>query len=303
MLNGINAADFKFFSTLAAAGSLSAAARELELTTAAVSKRLGHMEARLGVVLATRTTRRMGLTPEGEIYLESARKVVQEVEDLERRLGTARSTPTGLLRINATLGFGRVNIAPVISRFVLRYPEIEVKLQLSVNPPLLSDDAYDVCIHFGLPPDSRVIAQPVGKNRRLLCASPAYLKKFGEPVAPTDLSRHNFISIRQGEDPPGVLRFVGKTGSAKNMQIVKVHGNLVTNDGEIAVNWALDGHGIVMRAEWDVGRYLRSGRLVEILTRYATPDADIFAVFPQKHLHTIRVRAFVEFLTKALQNH
>ena len=224
MLNGVNASDFKFFLTLVGAGSLSAAARELELTTAAISKRLGQMETRLGIVLATRTTRRMRLTPEGDIYLESARKVVQEVEDLERRLGTARATPSGLLRINATLGFGRVNIAPVISRFVLKYPEIEIKLQLSVNPPLLSDDAYDVCIHFGLPPDSRVIAQPVGQNRRLLCASPAYLKKFGEPATPSELSGHNFISIRQGDDPPGVMRFVGNHGSDKGTQVVKEIG-------------------------------------------------------------------------------
>jgi len=123
----------------------------------------------------------MGLTPDGEIYLEHARRILGEIEDMEGLLGVSLANPKGLLRVNATLGFGRSQVAPVISRFVRKYPEVQVQLQLSVNPPPVSDDSWDVCIRFGEPPDSRVIARYLAGNRRLLCAAPAYLGKHGTP--------------------------------------------------------------------------------------------------------------------------
>ncbi|MDP3082466.1 MAG: LysR family transcriptional regulator, partial [Rubrivivax sp.] len=140
MNTGIQPADLGFFSTLAAAGSLSAAARELGVTTPAVSKRLALMESRLAMSLVNRTTRRMSLTPEGEIYLAHARRILAEIEQMAELLGVSRATPTGLLRVNATLGFGRSHVAPLISQFARQYPQVEVQLQLSVNPPPLGDD-------------------------------------------------------------------------------------------------------------------------------------------------------------------
>ncbi|MFM2346859.1 MAG: hypothetical protein RL654_1612, partial [Pseudomonadota bacterium] len=184
MSTALQPADLGFFSTLATCGSLSAAARELGITTPAVSKHLAQMEARLGVLLVNRTTRRMSLTPEGEICLAHARRILGDIHDLEQLLGVSRSTPRGLLRVNATLGFGRSHVAPLISRFAERHPEVEVQLQLSVNPPPLTDDAFDVCIRFGEPPDARVIARRLAPNRRLLCASPAYLARHGTPRTP-----------------------------------------------------------------------------------------------------------------------
>lgn len=298
MATRISPADLPFFSTLAAAGSLSAAARELGVTTPAVSKRLAQMESRLGLALVTRTTRRMGLTPEGELYLQQARRILSEVDELAELLGVAQAAPQGLLRVNATLGFGRTHIAPLISRFVRRHPQVEVQLQLSVDPPPLTDDAYDVCIRFGAPPDTRVIARRLAANRRLLCASPTYLARHGEPRTPDELARHNCIGIRQGE-AYGVWRLAGGRGE-RHEKAVRVRGNLTTNDGEIAVKWALDGHGILMRAEWDIARYLRSGRLVQVLPQYRTPDADIYAVVPQRHATSARVRGFVAFVAEAL---
>lgn len=300
MKSSIQPADLGFFSVLAAASSLSAAARELGITTPAVSKRLALMESRLGVSLVNRTTRRMSLTPEGELYLEHARRILGEIHDMEERLGVSRDTPAGLLRVNATLGFGRSHVAPLISKFVRQYPQVEVQLQLSVNPPPLTDDAFDVCIRFGAPPDARVISRRIAPNRRLLCASPAYLARHGTPKVPRDLVRHNCIGIRQGEESYGVWRLASGRGKAATTQAIKTRGNLATNDGEIAVNWALDDHGIVMRAEWDVERHIRSGRLVPVLTQYATPEADIHAVYPQRHHSTARVRAFVDFLVQAI---
>jgi LysR family transcriptional regulator, transcriptional activator for dmlA len=294
----VQPADLSFFSTLASAGSLSAAARELGVTTPAVSKHLALMETRLGVPLVIRTTRRMSLTQEGEIYLEHARRILAEIDDMAQVLGVSKAVPKGLLRVNATLGFGRSHVAPLISRFVRKYPKVEVQLQLSVNPPALTEDLFDVCIRFGDPPDSRVIARHVAPNRRLLCASPGYLSKHGVPKVPNDLTVHNCIGIRQGEEAYGVWRL--SSGRNASTETVKIRGNLTTNDGEIAVNWALDGHGILMRAEWDIARFLQSGRLVQVLPQFHTPDADIYAVYPQRHQSAARVRAFVDFVALAL---
>ncbi|NRF71849.1 LysR family transcriptional regulator [Aquincola sp. S2] len=293
---GIQAAELGFIVALAGSASLSAAARELGVSKAAVSKRLAQIEQRTGVGLVNRTTRRMSLTPEGEALAERARRILVDIDELDQLLSTSRQVPQGLLRINATLGFGRSHIAPLISRFVRRYPEVEVQLQLSVNPPPLTDDAFDVCVRFGEPPDTRVIAKRIAPNRRLLCAAPAYLKRHGEPKLPQDLVRHNCIGIRQGDEAYGTWRLSLGKGSRRRSETVKTRGNLTTNDGEIAVSWALEGHGILMRAEWDIARYLQSGRLLQVLPQWETPEADVYAVYPERLRLSTRVRAFVEFL-------
>lgn len=291
--------ELAFFSMLASCGALSAAARKLGITTPAVSKRLAQMEARLGVALVTRTTRRMHLTPEGEIYLAHARRILTDIDDMEQSLAGSRIAPRGLLRVNATPGFGRSYVAPLVSRFMHEYPEVQVQLQLSVDPPAFSDDAFDVCIRFGEPPEGRIIARRLAANRRLLCASPSYLARHAAPRTPADLARHNCIGIQQGDEAYGVWRLTTGEGAFKSTQTVRVHGTLRTNDGEAAVNWALDGHGILMRAEWDISRYLSSGRLVQVLTDYQTPDADIYAAYIQGHQLSARVRAFVDFIAQS----
>lgn len=290
--------DIGFFSVLARAGSLSAAGRELGITTAAVSKHLAQMEARVGVPLVNRTTRRMGLTPEGEVYLDHARRIEAEVAELEEAMGVAKAMPQGLLRVNATLGFGRSHVAPLVARFVKRHPGVDVQLQLSVNPPAQTEDAFDVCVRFGAPPDSRLVARRLASNRRLLCAAPAYLARHGTPRTPQDLARHACITIRQGDEAYGVWRLSGR-GRQAVAQSVRVRGPLSTNDGGIAVAWALEGHGILMRAEWDLERHLQTGRLVQVLPQFDTPDADIYAVCPQAHHASRRVRVFVDFLAAA----
>ena len=281
-----------FFSLLARTGSFSATALELGISKPAVSKRLALLEARLGVQLLIRTTRRSGLTPEGEIYLAHARRILADIDDMEQQVASSMAAPKGLLRVNATLGFGRSQIAPLISEFVTTQPDVQVQLQLTVNPPLLSEDVFDVCIRFGEPPDTRVIARRIAANRRLTCAAPAYLERHGTPKTPSELAAHNCIGIRQGDEAYGTWHFTAGT----KIETVKVRGNLSTNDGEIAVNWALAGHGLLMRAEWDVAKYLRSGRLVQVLDNYQTPPADIYAIYPQRHQTAARVRAFVDFL-------
>src|SRR5699024_6750226 len=187
------------------------------------------------------------LTPEGRVYLKHARRILDEVDALSALLGEAKETPTGLLRVNATLGFGRNHVAPVISRFVSLHPNVSVQLQLSVTPPPLTDDAYDVCICFGEPPDARVIARRLAPNRRVLCAAPSYLAQHSVPATPYDLARHNCISIRQGTEAYGIWRLTKEAENTKDEASVHVNGPVATNDGEIAVQWALAGHGILMR--------------------------------------------------------
>jgi DNA-binding transcriptional LysR family regulator len=302
MNTGIQPAELGFLVALSGTGSLSATARELGISKAAVSKRLALIEGRTGVALVSRTTRRMSLTPEGEAVVERARLILGEMEELDRMLSRSAQVPKGLLRVNATLGFGRNHVAPLISRFISRHPEVQVQLQLSVNPPPLTEDVFDVCIRFGQPPDTRVIARRLAPNRRVLCASPAYLQRHGHPRSPQDLVGHNCIGIRQGDEAYGTWRLSTGKGARRRTEAVKTRGSLATNDGEIAVRWALDGHGILMRAEWDIERHLRSGRLVPVLPQWETPDAAVYAVYPQRLQLSTRVRAFVDFVAQAFES-
>jgi DNA-binding transcriptional LysR family regulator len=291
-------AEMAFFQVLMRCGSLSAAARELGLTTPAVSRRLAMLEARLGVQMLNRTTRRISLTPEGEEYLIQARRILADIQDMEHALSRSLSEPRGQIRVNATLGFGRGHVAPVISRFCKAHPGVQIQLHLSVAPPPISEDSYDLCIRFGEPPDARVIARKVAENRRLLCASPSYLANCGTPRTPADLAKHNCISIHHGDDAYGLWRLT----SGKRTEAVKVTGSMATNDGDIAVAWALDGHGILMRAEWDIEKYLKSGRLHQVLGNFSTPPADIYAVYPQRHQKARRVTAFVDYLAASFDS-
>lgn len=287
-------ADLAFFSTLVKSGSLTAAAREYGVTPSAVSKWLAQLEARLGVRLVTRSTRRIGLTDEGETYLAEGRRILAEIEELERAVASGRAEPRGLLKVNATLGFGRNFIAPALCAFASRHPQVEVQLLLTDRPLNLEEEAVDVGIRFGLPPDSRLVVRRIADHRRRIVASPAYLKRAGRPQTPHDLASHQCLLVRQDEVAYRQWHFT----RGKRTESVKVRGTLSTNDGSAALAWALEGHGILMRSEWDTAPHVRSGRLEVLLADYELPPADIHAVFPQKRNLPAKVRAFVDFLTE-----
>ncbi|MFW7346732.1 MAG: LysR substrate-binding domain-containing protein [Pigmentiphaga sp.] len=286
--------DLAFFSLLIRQGSLSSAARELGLSTPAVSKRLQRLERRLGVRLLNRTTRRIALTHEGELYLREGNRILADVEELEHTVGRSRDEPRGLLRINATLGFGRHHIAPALSDFLKRFPAVQAQLHLTDRPASLLDESFDVCIRIGDLPDARLTARKIASNRRLLCASPIYLKRHAPPASPRDLARHPCIVIRESDTAYGTWHL----RSGTRAETVKVRGPLSANDGESALYWALEGHGIIMRSEWEVGAYLRSGRLVAVLEEWHTPSADIFALYPERQNLSAKTTAFVDFLAE-----
>jgi LysR family transcriptional activator of dmlA len=284
--------DLAFFTALVKFGSLTALAREFDVTPSAASKWLASLEQRLGVRLINRTTRRFSLTSEGEIYLSEGRRILAEIDELDQSVASSRSAPKGLLKVNATLGFGRSYIAPVLSKFQRAYPDLEIQLLLTDRPMNLAEDAIDIGIRFGEPPDSRVIARRIAINRRCIFASPLYLKAHGRPTTPHDLTQHNCLVLRQDDSAYGLWRF----SKGSEAQTIKVRGNMSSNDGEVVLNWALEGHGILMRAEWDATRYLRSGRLEVLLEDYELPGADVYAVYSQKRNLSAKNRVFIEFL-------
>ncbi|WP_321798156.1 LysR substrate-binding domain-containing protein [Caballeronia sp. J97] len=289
-------ADLEFFARLVTQGSLSALARELGVTPPAVSARLSQLERRLGVKLLNRTTRRLAMTQEGELYLGTGSRLLEQVQELERMVSSSRDLPRGLLKVNATFGFGRRHIAPALSAFRRQYPEVEVQLDLTDRPMNLAEFAFDVGIRFGELPDMRVVGRKIAANRRFVCASPAYLKAHGTPREPDDLRAHRCIVLRENDTAYGTWHFT----KGKRHETVKVHGTMSSNDGEATLRWALDGHGVLTRSEWDAQSYLDSGELKRVLADWSMPPADIYAIYPERLNLSAKVRVFIEFLERYL---
>jgi DNA-binding transcriptional LysR family regulator len=289
--------DLAFFVRIMQCGSLAATAQELGVTPPAVSRRLAALERRLGIRLLNRTTRSLAATPEGERYLAQAQRILDDIAELECELAGSRSEPQGLLRVDATLGFGRRHIAPLVSEFVRRHPRVELQLQLTDRMPALTEAAFDVSIRFGRPPDSRLFARHLLTNHRVLCAAPAYLDTHPPIVTPKDLARHACIVIRENETAYGSWQLF-ETGENKGREgvRVKVGGPLSSNDGESAVRWAIEGHGILLRSLWDIGPDLAAGRLRRILPGWQSAPADVYALYPERMHLSAKVRAFVDFL-------
>ncbi len=286
--------DLDFFIRLVKLGSLAALARELGVTPPAVSTRLSLLEKRLGVRLLNRTTRRLGVTYEGELYLSSGTHLLASLQELESLVSNSNAIPKGLLRINATYAFGRTHIAPAVSEFVRRFPGVEVQLDLTDRLISLADNTIDVGIRFGKLADSRMVARKILDNRRFLCASPAYIKEAGVPVIPNDLLHHKCIVLRSNDPAYGTWQF----SRGRKLETVKVHGALTTNEGETALMWARQGHGIIIASEWNVSAHLRSGALQVLMADWDLPVADVFVVFGERKNLPAKISAFIDFLTE-----
>ncbi|MFI8480334.1 LysR family transcriptional regulator [Pseudomonas sp. NPDC078700] len=290
--------DLTFFHVLALQGNLAAAARELGITPSAVSKRLAALEQRLGVRLVNRTTRSLSLTPEGEIYFRHASRIIGDIDAVEELVTSSRRQPKGLLRVNASMGFGRRYIGPALAAFIDRYPDVEAQLILSDRPMDLAANGLDIVIRFGALPDAGFHARRIASNRRMLCASPLYLERFGTPERLHDLANHNCIFLRQNDGTHGVWDFV----EGSRTRGVKVRSNLSCNDGEVVLNWALEGRGILLRAEWDIARYVRSGRLRLVLDDLQPAPADVYAIYSEQHQLSAKIRHFIDFLVERFKH-
>lgn len=292
-----SSSELEFFVLLAKHGSLSAAARAMDITPPAATKRLAAIEERLGVRLVNRTTRNISLTAEGDIYLQHATRLLAELREMDDIVSASRQAPRGLLRVNVTLGFGRTVIAPLVSVFATQFPDVEVQLEVTDRPVDLVEAGIDLAIRFGDLPDSRLAARRIMSNRRFLCASPVYLKQHGEPMRLEDLANHRCIVHRQNDDAYGVWRLI-RNGQTEQ---IKVHAALSSNDGDIVLGWALDGQGILIRSEWDLNKYLDSGRLRRVLPDFELPSADLFVYYPNKQNLPARSRMFINFLVEHLK--
>lgn len=286
------ASELEFFILIARHGNLSAAARAMDITPPAATKRLAQLEAKLGVRLINRTTRSVSLTKEGETYLSHATRILEQLREMEDAVSSSKTDLRGLLRVNATLGFGRTTIAPLVSEFAKLHPYVELQLELTDKPVDLVDGGFDMAIRFGALPDQRLNARCLMTNRRFLCASPLYLEQYGTPATLADLAHHRCIIHRQNDEAYGIWRF---TRDQQN-EVMKVQGTLASNDGDVVLGWALEGHGILIRSEWDLAKYLESGRLKVILPEFNLPSADLFVYYANRRNQTARARVFIDFL-------
>ena len=288
--------DLAFFRELVRHESLTAAAMAFDVTAPAVSRRLASLEQRLGVRLLHRSTRRIGLSAEGERYLEEGGHILRQLNELELSLGEGQDRPRGLLRVNASLGFGRKRVAHVVSAFHSEFPQVEVVLELTDHPIDLIEGGFDVSVRFGEPPDQRLIAQKLADNQRILCAAPVYLKQAGALETPSDLTRHNCLVIRQENHTFNNWQL----RNGKQETTVKVHGSLSSNDGEVAVQWALQGKGVLLRSQWDIEHELETGALVRVLPEWSGAPANIFAVCPYANPMPAKTREFIRVTRQVL---
>ncbi|CAG9168663.1 LysR family transcriptional regulator [Cupriavidus respiraculi] len=278
-------------------GSISAAARALGLSVAVASQRLKRLERELGVPLLHRTTRQLHATPEGAILAEQGRALIEDLEALGGSLRQAGTGVAGTLRITTAASFGRQYISPLLPEFMARHPGLNLSINLTDQVLDLVGAGIDLAIRIGTLDDSTLVARKIANNRRVLCASPEYLRRHGTPATPQDLTAHECLLQAGAHGRHDTWRLGDGHGGETT---VRVRGRIESNAGELLADAALAGLGIAQHSVWHVWRELRDGRLVQVLPGYPIPDTGIYAVMPQRRLVPPRVRAFVEFLAQAL---
>lgn len=278
--------------------NFSQAARMIGISPAYVTKHIKLLESELDTLLFHRTTRQVTLTEQGEQTYEMALQILQDVEQLHDRIAQFKGDPKGPLRISTSMGFGRQIVAPALASFSLRYPAIQIKLDVLDQLVNMAKEQYDLDIRIGDLIDPNYIARPLASNYRVLCAAPAYLERHGTPRKLQDLPNHNCLIVRERDHPVGIWALSRKDVTTN----VKVGGSLITNNGEIALAWALEGHGIILRSVWDAQKHIRAGRLVHLLPGYRQ-DAGIWAVCPQRLGNSAKVKACIEHLQAHFAKH
>ncbi|WP_232301038.1 LysR family transcriptional regulator [Caldimonas taiwanensis] len=257
-------------------GSLAAAARALEMEPPAVSKRLAALEARLKLRLFHRTTRRLGLTDEGELFCARARELRAGLAALEDALQERVGEPRGLIRLVSSFGFGRRWVAPALADFQAQHPAVDVQLHLMEHWPYLASTSFDAAVWLWRPPESGVIVRRLAHNRRIVVGSPDYLRRCGVPQEPADLAQHACLVVREHDSHYATWRLTALHRRRRPAEVaVRVSGPLSSNSGEVVREWALAGRGLMLRSLWDVHDALADGRLVQVLPDYAMMDADV----------------------------
>jgi len=278
------------FVSAATRGSLSAAARAENVTPAIIGRRLDGLEARLGVRLLVRTTRRLSLTFEGQAFLEDCQRILTDLANAEASVSAGGVKASGHLRISAPAGFGRRHVAPLVMRFLEDNPEVTASLDLSDRLVDLVNEGIDCAVRIGELTDSSMVSVRLGEMRRMVVASPAYLVAHGTPREPAELAGHNCLVLGQQRG------WVFRDPATGSVDAWKVSGRFDCNDGAVLHEWALVGRGLAWRSLWEVGQDLTEGRLASVLDAWQAPPMGIYAVFPQRRHLPLRVRLFIDFL-------
>jgi LysR family transcriptional activator of dmlA len=288
-----NLDDLRVFCTVARKSSFSAAAEALSVSAAYVSKRVSVLETDLGTRLLHRSTRRVAITEAGERVYAWAEKILDDVDQLVEDVSTTRRIPRGTLRVSSSFGFGRHIVAPALARLSDKHPQLSVRLDLFDRLVDVAGEGFDLDIRIGDEIAAHLIAKRLASNHRVLCASPDYIERHGAPRQLADLASHACLAIKERDHPFGLWRLHVRGEPVS----IKVTGPLSTNHGEVAVQWALAGRGIVLRSLWDVRPLLESGQLKQILPDVTQP-ANIWAVYPARLAASAKVRVCVDFLAE-----
>lgn len=280
------------FARVVEAHSFSGAAKQLGLSKSAVSKQIGQLEDRLGARLLDRTTRRIALTEVGRVFYEHAARMMAEAQAAEEAVTSLHEMPRGLLRINMPVSFGMSHIVPAVPDFLDKCPEMKIDMTFSDRYVDLLEEGFDLAVRIARLTDSSLIAKRLAPNHTIVCGSPDYLAKHGEPRRPDDLAAHDCLGYTYAADPDH-WKFVvdGKPMS------VRVGGRLRANNGEALRIAALNHQGLVYSPSFMVGKDIAAGRLRVVLMEYMPDDSAIYAVYPSRRYLTPKVRAFIDFLT------
>jgi LysR family transcriptional regulator, transcriptional activator for dmlA len=287
--------DLRLFCMVVHKQSFAASALEMGVSKALISKRIAVLETVLQARLLHRTTRKVSVTENGHIVYQWAQRILEDAEQMVEAITSAKISPRGLLRICTSSGFGRNHVSRAVSAMAQRYPELEFQLELLDRPVDLMREGFDLDIRIGAVHEENLITKLIGQNARVLCASSAYLEKWGMPSRLADLAQHKCIVIRERDQEFGRWRLEGPDG----IETVRVSGPLSANNGEIAHRWAIDGHGIILRSMWDVGPSLKRGELKRVLPQYQQ-NANVWAVYPSRLSTSAKVRVCVQFFEEWL---
>ena len=284
------------FVSVATRGSLTAAAIAEGVAPAIMGRRLDALEERLGVKLLVRTTRRLSLTHEGSAFLEDCQRLLADVANAEASVSAGGVKASGHLRITAPAGFGRRHVAPLVPRFYEQHSDVTISLNLSDRVVDLAGEGYDCAVRVGDMPDSALVSVRLADNRRLCVATPAYLQRRGTPRTPSELTRHDCLTLSSDASQTRGWAFRVPKGDGHEVIHLKPGGPMDCSDGQVLHDWCLAGYGIAWRSTWEVEHEVAAGQLVAVLEEFAAPPNGIYAVFPHvKHLPR-RVRLWIDFL-------
>jgi DNA-binding transcriptional LysR family regulator len=283
--------EMRVFSAVVEAASFVAAADSLGMSKAAVSRYVSELEQRLGVRLMHRTTRRLSLTPEGEVFLARCRDILSSIEASESEISTHRVQVSGLLKVSVPVSFGIRHLAPLWQEFLDLHPHISLDVQLADRVIDLVDEGFDLAVRIARLPDSSLISRQLASTRLVLCAAPGYLKRRGTPEHPSDLVQHDLLGyslLATGDQ----WQFEGPHGPVT----VKVRPRFVSNNGDSCIAACEQGAGIQLQPTFLIDDALRKGNLVEILPQFQAATLGIYALYPTRRFVLPKVRALVEFL-------